>query len=142
MYFNTTRLHQELAGGTCVDVIIDEAHNPDNPHPFKGNVDLAKVEALIERVGAARNPYFSLAGTVSMAGGQPVSMANVRDLRALLNHHGIKLYLDATRMVENAYFIKEREEGYRQRSIAEILLDWPSLGGSTPSRIWTWSQKR
>jgi tyrosine phenol-lyase len=126
MYFTTTRLHQELAGGTFVDVIIDEAHDPQNPHPFKGNVDLAKVDALIERVGAARIPYLSLAGTVNMAGGQPVSMANVRDLRALLNRHGIKLYLDATRMVENAYFIKEREEGYQQRSIAEILLEFCS----------------
>ncbi|KJS03254.1 MAG: tryptophanase [Desulfobulbaceae bacterium BRH_c16a] len=124
MYFTTTRLHQELAGGTFVDVIIDEAHDPQNSHPFKGNVDLAKVAALIDRVGADKIPYLSIAGTVNMAGGQPVSMANVRELRTLLNRHGIKLYLDATRMIENAYFIKEREEGYQDRTIAEILLEF------------------
>jgi tyrosine phenol-lyase len=124
MYFTTTRLHQELAGGTFVDVIIDEAHDPRNTHPFKGNVDLVKVEALIEKVGADKIPYFSIAGTVNMAGGQPVSMANIKELRALLNRHGIKLYLDATRIVENAYFIKDREEGYQHRSIADILLEF------------------
>ena len=126
MYFTTTRLHQELAGGTFVDVIIDEAHDPTNLHPFKGNVDLAKLEALIERVGSAQIPYVSLAGTVNMAGGQPVSMANVRELRELCNRHGIRLYLDATRMVENAFFIQEREEGYADTSIADILREFCS----------------
>ena len=124
MYFTTTRLHQELAGGTFVDVIIDEAHDPQNHHPFKGNVDLEKVQALIDRVAAEKIPYLSIAGTVNMAGGQPVSMANVRDLRNLLNRHGIRLYLDATRMIENAFFIKEREEGYQNRDIADILLEF------------------
>ena len=127
MYFTTTRLHQELAGATFHDVIIDEAHDPTSLHPFKGNVDLAKVERLIAEVGAERIPYLSLAGTVNMAGGQPVSMANVRDLRALLDRHGIRLLLDATRMAENAFFIQERESGYADRSIADILLDFCSL---------------
>ena len=127
MYFTTTRLHQELAGATFHDVIIDEAHDPLSLHPFKGNVDLAKVERLIAEVGAERIPYLSLAGTVNMAGGQPVSMANARDLRALLDRHGIRLLLDATRMAENAFFIQEREEGYADRSIAEILLEFCSL---------------
>ena len=77
MYFTTTRLHQELAGGTFRDVVIEEAHDPANEHPFKGNVDLAKLERLIQEVGASRIPYVSLAGTVNMAGGQPVSIANV-----------------------------------------------------------------
>jgi tyrosine phenol-lyase len=124
MYFTTTRLHQELVGGTFVDVIIDEAHDPQNTHPFKGNVDLAKVEALIDRVGADKIPYLSIAGTVNMAGGQPISMANIRELRELLNRHDIRLYLDATRMIENAYFIKEREDGYQDRTIADILLEF------------------
>ncbi len=123
MYFTTTRLHQELAGGTFVDVIIDEAHDPANPHPFKGNVDLRKVMNLIEQVGADNIPYVSIAGTVNMAGGQPISMANIRELRTLLNTYGIALYLDATRVIENAYFIKEREDGYRDSSIEEILLE-------------------
>ncbi len=124
MYFTTTRLHQELAGGIFVDVILDEAHDPNSLHPFKGNIDTAKLEALIAREGAAKIAYVSLAGTVNMAGGQPVSMANVKELRALCDKHGIKLYLDATRMVENAFFIQEREEGYASQSIAEILKEF------------------
>ena len=124
MYFTTTRLHQELAGGVFVDVIIDEAHDPESLHPFKGNIDVGKLETLIAREGAAKIAYVSLAGTVNMAGGQPVSMANVKDLRALCDRHGIKLYLDATRMVENAFFIQEREAGYASKSIAAILKEF------------------
>ena len=124
MYFTTTRLHQELAGGSFVDVIIDEAHDPTSLHPFKGNVDLGKVEAVIQRVGADKVPYVSLAGTVNMAGGQPVSMQNVRELRALTDRYGVKIYLDATRMVENAFFIQEREPGYADKSIAAILREF------------------
>ncbi len=124
MYFTTTRLHQELAGGTFVDVIIDEAHDPQSLHPFKGNIDLAKLEAVIKREGADQIAYVSLAGTVNMAGGQPVSMANVQALRALCDRYGIKLYLDATRMVENAFFIQEREAGYADKSIAAILKEF------------------
>lgn len=127
MYFTTTRLHQELAGGTFVDVIIDEAHDPANPHPFKGNIDLVKLKALIEREGAAKIAYVSLAGTVNMAGGQPVSMENVRALRSLCNQYGIRIYLDATRMVENCFFIQEREEGYSTKSIATILREFCSF---------------
>jgi tyrosine phenol-lyase len=126
MYFTTTRLHQELAGATFHDVIIDEAHDPQFQHPFKGNVDLAKVQRLIDEVGADRIPYVSLAATVNMAGGQPVSMANVRELRALCDANGIRLMLDATRAVENALFIQEREEGYEDRTIAQILLEFCS----------------
>jgi len=124
MYFTTTRLHQELAGGTFVDVIIDEAHDPINHHPFKGNMDLDKLQALVDKVGADKIPYLSLAGTVNMAGGQPVSMANVKALRAFCDRHGIRLYLDATRMVENAFFIQEREDGYQDQSIAQILREF------------------
>jgi tyrosine phenol-lyase len=126
MYFTTTRLHQELAGGTFVDVIIDQAHDPVDEHPFKGNIDLDKLEVLIDREGADNIAYVSLAGTVNMAGGQPVSMANVRDLRALCDRYGIRLYLDATRMVENSLFIQEREEGYADKSIAAILKEFCS----------------
>ncbi|MBP7689116.1 MAG: tyrosine phenol-lyase [Thermoflexales bacterium] len=124
MYFTTTRLHQELAGGIFVDVIIDEAHDPINLHPFKGNIDLNKVEALIKREGAGQIAYISVAGTVNMAGGQPVSMANIKALRELCDKHGIKIFLDATRMMENAFFIQEREEGYANKTIAEILKEF------------------
>ena len=126
MYFTTTRLHQELAGGIFVEVIIAEAHAPINLHPFKGNVDLDKVAALIQREGADNIAYISVAGTVNMAGGQPVSMANIKALRELCDRHGIKIFLDATRMMENAFFIQEREEGYANKSIAEILLEFCS----------------
>jgi tyrosine phenol-lyase len=126
MYFTTTRLHQELAGGTFVDVIIDEAHIPQDQHPFKGNVDLDKLQSLIDKVGAENIPYVSLAGTVNMAGGQPVSMANVRALRQFCDKQGIRIYLDATRMYENAFFIQEREEGYADKSVAEILKEFCS----------------
>jgi tyrosine phenol-lyase len=121
MYFTTTRQHQELAGGTFVDVIIDEAHDPDSTHPFKGNVDLQKLEDLIKKVGEKKIPYVSVAATVNMAGGQPISLENIRAVRELTNKYGIKIILDATRAVENAYFIKMRERGYETRSIADIL---------------------
>jgi len=121
MYFTTTRAHQELAGGTFVDVIIDEAHDPNNLHPFKGDVDLDKLDALILRVGREKIPYVSLGATVNMAGGQPISMANARKLRELCSIHRIPILLDATRVAENAFFIQEREPGYAEKSIAAIV---------------------
>lgn len=126
MYFTTTRLHQELAGGIFVDVIIDEAHDPLSQYPFKGDVNLDKLATLIKQVGPEQIAYISLAGTVNMAGGQPVSMANVRALRALCDHYGIRIFLDATRLVENAFFIKEREPGYAEHSIAAIVREFCS----------------
>ena len=126
MYFTTTRVHQELAGGLFRDVIIDEAHDPENLHPFKGNIDVDKLENLIKAEGAENIAYISLAGTVNMAGGQPVSMENVKALRELANKYGVLLLLDATRMVENAYFIQTSEDGYQEKSIAEILKEFCS----------------
>ncbi|GEM90230.1 tyrosine phenol-lyase [Oceanithermus desulfurans] len=126
MYFTTTKLHQELAGGKFVDVIIDEAHDPASQHPFKGNVDLDKLEALIQRAGPEKIAYVSVAGTVNMAGGQPISMENIKAVRALTDKYGIRVYLDATRMMENAYFIQEREPGYQDKSVAEILKEFCS----------------
>ncbi len=121
MYFTTTRLHQEMAGGTFVDVIVDEAHDPQDDFPFKGNVDLDKLDELVGEVGADRVPYISLEGNVNMAGGQPFSMANLRELRGYCDKHSIPIMLDATRTVENAWFIREREEGYAGKSVREIL---------------------
>jgi tyrosine phenol-lyase len=123
MYFTTTRLHQELAGGTFVDIIIDEAHDPTNTHPFKGNVDIGKLEDLIKKVGAKKIPYVSIAATVNMAGGQPISMENMRQVREITRKRGIRVILDATRAMENAYFIKMREKGYENKSIADILYE-------------------
>lgn len=121
MYFTTTRAHQEMQGGTFVDVIIDEAHDSTAQHPFKGNVDLDKLRAVIDRVGAENIPYVNVAVTVNLAGGQPVSMQNLRETRALLQEHGIRMWCDATRAVENAFFIKEREAGYAGKPVREIL---------------------
>ncbi len=126
MYFTTTRAHQELNGGTFVDIIIDEAHDPQAELPFKGNVDLVKLENLIQKVGADKIPYVSVAVTVNLAGGQPVSMQNLRDVYALCQKHGIPVMFDATRCVENAYFIKERESGYENVPVKKILKEMMS----------------
>jgi tyrosine phenol-lyase len=123
MYFTTTRAHQELAGGTFVDVIIDEAHDSEKVLPFKGNIDIGKLETLIAKVGAKKIPYVCVAATVNMAGGQPISMENIREVRRVCSKHGIKVMLDATRAIENAYFIKTREKGYEDKTIAEILYE-------------------
>jgi tyrosine phenol-lyase len=126
MYFTTTRAHQEMAGATFVDIIVREAHDPACELPFKGNVDLDALTALIGQMGADRIPYISLAATVNMAGGQPVSMANARAVHELATRHGIKVMLDATRAVENAYFIQQREPGYESKTVAEILREFCS----------------
>ncbi len=121
MYFTTTRAHQELAGARFIDVIGDAAHDVTSTDPFKGNVDLAKLSEVIERYGASKIPYVCLQCCVNMAGGQPVSMANIAAVSTLCKRHGIRIMLDATRAVENAYFIKAREAGFGNRSIEEIL---------------------
>ena len=121
MYFTTTRLHQELAGGKFEDIIIDEAHDSENEFPFKGNVDLKKLEVLIKKHGAARIPYVSIATSVNMAGGQPISIQNLKELRALTKKHGIRIIHDMTRVAENAHFIQRREKGYDKKSIRQIV---------------------
>jgi len=134
MYFTTTRLHQELAGGIFADIIIDEAHDPLNEHPFKGNVDLEKLDKLVKKHGAKKIPYVSLATNVNLAGGQPVSMANLKELRAYTKKHKIRIIHDMTRVAENAYFIQQREKGYNKKSIKEIVLEICSLtDGATMS---------
>lgn len=126
MYFTTTRHHQEAAGATFIDVVVPEAHDPQIELPFKGNIDLEALAALIEKVGAKKIPYVCVAATVNMAGGQPISMGNLKAVRALTTQHGIKIFLDATRAVENAWFIKVREAGYADKSVAEILKEFCS----------------
>ena len=121
MYFTTTKFHQEYAGGTFVDVIVDEAHDPASSFPFKGNVDMDKLKAVVDEHGADKIPYISVETNVNMAGGQPVSMANLKAVYDYCHQHDILVMLDATRAVENAFFIQSREEGYAGKSIAEIL---------------------
>ncbi|MCH9270696.1 tyrosine phenol-lyase [Pantoea ananatis] len=121
MYFTTTRFHQEKNGATFVDIVRDEAHDASLNLPFKGNIDLNKLATLIKEKGAENIAYICLAVTVNLAGGQPVSMANMRAVHEMASTYGIKIYYDATRCVENAYFIKEQEAGYENVSIKDIV---------------------
>jgi tyrosine phenol-lyase len=118
MYFTTTRLHQELAGGTFVDVIIDEAHDPARRHPFKGNVDLGKLDRS-QDVGPIAYP--TLAGGQREHGRWPMTPGQLRELHAYCQEHAIPIMLDATRTIENAWFIREREHGYGEKSVRAIL---------------------
>src|SRR5690554_1816366 len=134
MYFTTTRLHQELAGGKFVDIIIDEAHDPNNEFPFKGNVDLGKLEDLVKKHGASKIPYVCIATNVNMAGGQPISMENLKALRAYTQKHGIQIIHDMTRVAENAYFIQQRGKGYEKVKIKDIVKEICSMtDGATMS---------
>ncbi|HOS48359.1 MAG TPA: tyrosine phenol-lyase [Bacteroidia bacterium] len=121
MYFTTTRLHQELAGGMFTDIIIDEAHDPLNEFPFKGNVDLNKLDKIVKKYGAKKIPYVSIATNVNMAGGQPISMKNLKELYKYTRKHKIRIIHDMTRVAENAYFIQQREKGYEKATIREIV---------------------
>ncbi|MFE0022571.1 tryptophanase [Amycolatopsis sp. NPDC059021] len=122
MYFPSTRAHQELNGATFHDVIIDEAHDPSCEHPFKGDVDLGKLRAVIAEFGPESIPYVSIAATVNMAGGQPISVANLAEVGELAHANGIPVFLDTARAIENAWFVQQREPGWANASIAEILL--------------------
>lgn len=134
MYFTTTRLHQELAGGRFEDIIIDEAHDPENEFPFKGNVDLNKLDKLVKKYGAKKISYVSIATSVNMAGGQPISLANLKALRAYTKKHGILIIHDMTRVAENAYFIQQKEKGYQSKSVRAIVKEICSLtDGATMS---------
>ncbi len=134
MYFTTTRLHQELAGGIFKDIIVDEAHDATNEFPFKGNIDIDKLDALVKEHGADKIAYVSVATNVNMAGGQPISMKNLKELRDYTHKHGIAIIHDMTRVAENAYFIQQREEGYQDKTVAEIVKEICNLtDGATMS---------
>ncbi len=127
MYFTTTKLHQELAGAKFVDVIVDEAHDPNSEYPFKGDIDLNKLQKLIDEVGADKIPYVAMATTVNMAGGQPISLTNLKALRELTQKYGIDIVHDMTRVAENAFMIQQKEEGYQDKTVAEIVKEINSL---------------
>ncbi|MFW9971809.1 MAG: tryptophanase [Candidatus Odinarchaeota archaeon] len=126
MYFTTSKAHVELVGGTMVDVVIDDAHNPENENTFKGDVDLSKLKNLIDKYGTDKIAFVNVEMNVNMAGGQPVSMKNLRDLREFCNEFNLKIIFDATRSSENAYFIRERENGYENTPIVDILREMMS----------------
>ncbi len=127
-HFDTTRANIEYRGAQALDLVINEGRNPANPHPFKGNMDLQKLEDLINRVGVEKIPLCMLTVTNNSGGGQPVSMENIKAVRSLLNKHGIPLYFDACRFAENAFFIKQREPEYSDKSVREIAREMFSYG--------------
>lgn len=128
MYFTTTKLHQELAGGTFADVICDEAHDATNRFRWKGNIDLNKLKKLVDEHGAKNIPYISFELSVNLAGGQPVHMDNAKEIYEYCEANHIFVMWDATRAVENAYMIKKYDERYHHVPIKEILHELFSYG--------------
>jgi tyrosine phenol-lyase len=120
IHFDTTRANIEHQHAEALDLVIKEAYDPQCELPFKGNMDLVRLEDVINRVGPARIPFAMVTITNNSAGGQPVSMDNIRRTRALLNRYGIPLFFDACRFAENCFFIKEREPGYTDTPMPEI----------------------
>ncbi len=119
-HFDTTRANVEHNEGIAVDLVIDEAKDPTNLHPFKGNIDIHKLETLIKETGKENIPLGMLTVTNNSGGGQPVSMQNIKETSEMLRKHDIPFFLDACRFAENAYFIKEREEGYSDMTVRDI----------------------
>jgi tryptophanase len=133
-HFDTTQANIEHSGARAVNLPIPAASDPTNRHPFKGNVDVSSLEALIDKVGAERIPCVMITVTNNSGGGQPVSLANIREVRRVCDAHGLPLILDACRFAENAYFIKLREEGQQDRPVSDIVREMFDLAdGATIS---------
>jgi tryptophanase len=127
-HFDTTKGHIEFRKAEAVDCTIDEAFDTSNLHPFKGNVDLNKLETVFKSHPKEKIPFVILTITCNSAGGQPVSVKNTKEVSALCKKYGIPLYFDAARFAENAYFIKKREAGYENKNIKEIAKEVFSYG--------------
>ncbi|HXF91326.1 MAG TPA: tryptophanase [Nitrospiraceae bacterium] len=128
IHFDTTRANVEHQGAEALDVVVKEAYDPHCDMPFKGNMDLVRLEDAINRVGRNRIPLVMITITNNSGGGQPVSMANIRATSELCRRYGIPLFFDACRFAENCFFIKEREPGYQTKSIADIARELFSYG--------------
>ena len=127
-HFDTTKGHIEFRKATAIDCTIDEAFDTSVYHPFKGNIDLMKLENVFRSHSKEHIPFVVLTITCNSAGGQPVSMENVKAVSSLCKAYDIPLYFDAARFAENAYFIKKREEGYADKTIKEIVKEFFSYG--------------
>ena len=130
MFFDTTRAHVELAGARAIDCVVEEAKDPAKRAPFKGNMDVEKMEAIIEEKGVENIGLVVMTITNNSAGGQPVSMANMKAVAEVCKKYNLPLDIDAARYAENAYFIQQREEGYSSKSIKEIVREMFSYADS------------
>ena len=133
-HFDTTRANVEYSGAEAVDLLNEEGKHPEIRAPFKGNMDVAKLEEFIKNTGVESIPLCMITVTNNSGGGQPVSMQNIREVKAVCNKYGIPLFIDACRFAENAYFIKLREPGYQEKSVLEICQEMFSYAdGATMS---------
>lgn len=130
-HFTTTKAHIELNGGTIYEIYTDEALKLKSTHPFKGNLDIQKLRSIIARFGAHKVSFIRLEASTNLIGGQPFSMANMREVRKVASEHGIMIVLDASLIGENAWFIKQREEEFRNSSIHQILHEMIGLADLT-----------
>jgi tryptophanase len=126
-HFDTTRANVEYTGAEAVDLVIEEGRHPSAIHPFKGNMDTEALDAFIAERGAEHVPLVMVTVTNNSGGGQPVSLENLRAVRAVCDKYALPLFLDACRFAENAWFIKQREPGQRDRSIRDIVREMASL---------------
>ena len=131
MHFDTTKAHIELAGGVAKNFIIKEAFDTQIPHPFKGNFDVDEMENFIKKEGADSIAFILITITCNSAGGQPVSMENIKEVHSCAKRYGIKVFFDSARYAENAYFIKKREEKYKDIDIPDIIKEMFSYGEGT-----------
>jgi tryptophanase len=128
MHFDTTKAHIELKGGRAVNLIIDDAFDTQKEHPFKGNFDTDKLVKFIEEKGVENCAFILITVTCNSAGGQPVSMENIKQVKEIADKYGLRVFFDAARFAENAYFIKKREKGYENKTVKEIVREMFSYG--------------